>query len=77
MSTIIGVGCAWFVTAYNFTGRKYIELILILPLTIPTYIERGSTFTQHTLQRGETDRHRRRRRRRYGSGSLLSVMRLR
>ena len=38
MSTIIGVGCAWFVSAYNFTGRKYIELILILPLTIPTYI---------------------------------------
>ena len=38
VSTIIGVGCAWFVSAYNFTGRKYVEVILILPLTIPTYI---------------------------------------
>ena len=33
VSTIIGVGCAWFVSAYNFTGRKYVEVILILPLT--------------------------------------------
>lgn len=38
ISTIIGVGCAWFVTCYNFYGRKYIEWILILPMTIPTYI---------------------------------------
>ncbi len=38
ISTVIGVGCAWFVSAYNFTGRKYIEWILILPMTIPTYI---------------------------------------
>ncbi len=38
MSTAIGVGCAWFVTCYDFYGRKYIEWILILPMTIPTYI---------------------------------------
>ena len=37
-STIIGVGCAWFVTCYDFYGRKYIEWVLILPMTIPTYI---------------------------------------
>ena len=37
-STIIGVGCAWFITCYDFYGRKYIEWILILPMTIPTYI---------------------------------------
>jgi len=38
LSTIIGVGCAWFVTCHNFYGRKYLEWILILPMTIPTYI---------------------------------------
>ena len=38
VSTIIGVGCAWFVTCHNFYGRKYLEWILILPMTIPTYI---------------------------------------
>ena len=38
ISTVIGVGCAWFVTYYNFSGRKYIEWLLILPMTIPTYI---------------------------------------
>ena len=38
VSTIIGVGCAWFVTCYDFHGRKVIEWILILPMTIPTYI---------------------------------------
>ena len=37
-STIIGVGSAWFVTCYDFYGRKYIEWLLILPMTIPTYI---------------------------------------
>ncbi len=38
LSTIIGVGCAWFVTCHSFYGRKFMEWILILPLTIPTYI---------------------------------------
>ena len=38
ISALIGVGCAWFVTCYNFYGRKYIEWILILPMTVPTYI---------------------------------------
>ena len=37
-STIIGVGCAWYVSCYEFYGRKFIEWILILPMTIPTYI---------------------------------------
>ena len=37
-STIIGVGCAWFVSCYEFYGRKFIEWILILPMTIPTYV---------------------------------------
>ena len=38
LSTIIGVGSAWFVTCHEFYGRKYLEWILILPMTIPTYI---------------------------------------
>ena len=38
VSTTLGVGCAWFVTCYEFYGKKYIEWLLILPLTIPTYI---------------------------------------
>ena len=37
-STIIGVGSAWFVTCYDFYGRKYIEWLLVFPMTIPTYI---------------------------------------
>ena len=38
VSSTIGVGCAWFVTCYDFYGKKYVEWLLILPLTIPTYI---------------------------------------
>ena len=38
LSTIIGVGSAWYVTCHNFRGRKTLEWILILPMTIPTYI---------------------------------------
>jgi len=37
-SAFIGVGCAWFISCYEFPGRKFIEWILILPMTIPTYI---------------------------------------
>ena len=37
-STIIGVGAAWLVTCYDFYGRKYIEWLLVFPMTIPTYI---------------------------------------
>ena len=38
LSTIIGVGSAWYVTCHDFRGRKTLEWILILPMTIPTYI---------------------------------------
>ena len=38
LSTIIGVGSAWYVTCHDFSGRKILEWILILPMTIPTYI---------------------------------------
>ncbi len=38
MIGIIGVSCAWLVSRYEFTGRKYFEWMLILPLSFPGYI---------------------------------------
>jgi len=35
---ILGVSSAWFVSRYDFRYRKQIEWLLILPLTIPSYI---------------------------------------
>ena len=36
--TVIGVGTAWLVTNYNFTGKNIFEWALILPLAVPPYI---------------------------------------
>jgi iron(III) transport system permease protein len=36
--TIIGVGCAWAVTALAFPGRRILSWALLLPLAMPTYI---------------------------------------
>lgn len=36
--TLIGTTTAWFVTAYDFFGRRYLEWALLLPLAVPTYI---------------------------------------
>lgn len=35
---LFGVSSAWFVSRYDFRFRKQIEWLLILPLTIPSYI---------------------------------------
>ncbi len=35
---IIGVGCAWLVTAYQFCGRAWFERLLLLPLALPAYV---------------------------------------
>ncbi|MEM7125937.1 MAG: iron ABC transporter permease [Chloroflexota bacterium] len=35
---VIGVGCAWLVTAYDFPGRRWVERLLMLPLAIPGFI---------------------------------------
>lgn len=35
---IIGVGCAWLVTMCTFTGAKFFEWLLLLPLAIPAYL---------------------------------------
>lgn len=33
-----GVGCAWFVAAYDFPGKRWFEWALVLPLAMPTYV---------------------------------------
>ncbi|MFA5575553.1 MAG: iron ABC transporter permease [Brumimicrobium sp.] len=35
---VFGVSSAWFISRFNFPFRKQIEWLLILPLTIPSYI---------------------------------------
>lgn len=35
---VIGTGCAWLVSAYDFRGRALLEGALLLPLAVPTYI---------------------------------------
>lgn len=35
---LVGVGCAWVVTAYDFSGRRFAEWALLLPLAVPTYV---------------------------------------
>ncbi|KWA76111.1 iron ABC transporter permease [Burkholderia ubonensis] len=36
--TLVGTGCAWLVTAYDFPGRRVLTWALLLPLAVPTYI---------------------------------------
>ncbi|WP_175756016.1 ABC transporter permease [Burkholderia ambifaria] len=36
--TVVGTGCAWLVTAYDFPGRRILTWALLLPLAVPTYI---------------------------------------
>ena len=38
LSLIIGTGTAWLVTMYQFTGRRFFEWALLLPLAMPTYM---------------------------------------
>lgn len=35
---IVGVACAWVVTAYEFPGRQAFEWALLLPLAVPAYV---------------------------------------
>ncbi|MBN3197233.1 MULTISPECIES: ABC transporter permease [Pectobacterium] len=35
---VIGAGCAWLVTAFDFPGRQFVSWALLLPLAMPTYI---------------------------------------
>ncbi|MDV7390365.1 iron ABC transporter permease, partial [Arthrospira platensis SPKY1] len=36
--SLIGIGTAWLVSAYEFPGRRQFEWLLILPLCFPSYI---------------------------------------
>ena len=36
--TIIGVTTAWLVTFFNFSGKKFFQWALILPLAVPPYL---------------------------------------
>ncbi|MGE8496427.1 MAG: ABC transporter permease [Pseudomonas sp.] len=36
--TLLGVGSAWLMTAYDFPGRAVLGWALLLPLAVPTYI---------------------------------------
>ena len=35
---VLGVSLAWLVTRYEFTGRRFWELAIVLPLAIPSYV---------------------------------------
>ncbi|MGU3541289.1 iron ABC transporter permease, partial [Methylobacterium sp. A54F] len=35
---LVGTGAAWLVAAYEFPGRGVLEIGLVLPLAVPTYI---------------------------------------
>jgi len=37
-TTILGAGCAWITSAYEFPGRRFFRWALVLPLAVPTYI---------------------------------------
>lgn len=34
----VGVGTGWMITQYDFSGRRHLEWLLVLPLAMPTYI---------------------------------------
>ncbi|AAZ68205.1 Binding- protein-dependent transport systems inner membrane component [Ehrlichia canis str. Jake] len=38
IALVIGISAAWFVTYYSFFGRRFFEIALFLPLSIPGYI---------------------------------------
>jgi iron(III) transport system permease protein len=35
---VVGVACAWIVTAWEFPGRRLFEWALLLPLAVPAYV---------------------------------------
>lgn len=38
LAIVIGVACAWLVSAYEFSGRRTLEWLLILPLGVPGFV---------------------------------------
>ncbi|MEM9732264.1 MAG: iron ABC transporter permease [Pseudomonadota bacterium] len=37
-TALIGAGAAWLVTAYEFAGRRVLEIALVIPLAFPAYV---------------------------------------
>ena len=35
---ILGVSAAWWISRYEFVGRKIAIWLMVLPLTVPTYV---------------------------------------
>lgn len=44
LATLIGVGCAWLVTRFEFAGRRALSWLLVLPLAMPGYVAAYSWF---------------------------------
>ena len=38
VTLLLGIGCAWLVTQYDFPGVRFFTWALLLPLAMPTYI---------------------------------------
>lgn len=38
ITLVVGVGTAWLISNYKFTGKRFFEWALILPLAVPPYI---------------------------------------
>jgi len=38
LTLIIGIGCAWLVSAFHFKGKGFLSILLSLPMAIPTYV---------------------------------------
>ncbi|MDO5726579.1 MAG: iron ABC transporter permease [Bowdeniella nasicola] len=45
-AVLIASALAWVVTAYDFPGRKFLSIALVLPLAIPPYI---AAYTYHSM----------------------------
>lgn len=38
LGAMIGIGCAWLVSAFDFPGKRLFEWALVLPLAMPAYV---------------------------------------
>lgn len=38
LTLVVGVSTAWIITRFDFPGRRFWEIALVLPLAMPTYV---------------------------------------